>query len=197
MRTNKRSAYVEVQVILQLTVSRPVRLGVRRPSGTRDHFSFSLKFSLDICGFVILLRPFWEEDGSVIYCFCWPSPAQSRSGLSPARLKTIFYCLIWDFSSLEGQVPVFISPRNMVVQLYPRALGSLSVASYDSQGYGGGILSRLHAGLFLCVVNLFSCKYFIFQVINHLDWSSQIRMRWGGHIARLGEKRISRTILVG
>jgi hypothetical protein len=33
-----------------------------------------------------------------------------------------------------------------MVQLYPRALGSLSVASYDSQGYGGGILSRLHTG---------------------------------------------------
>jgi hypothetical protein len=28
-----------------------------------------------------------------------------------------------------------------VVQLYPRALGSLSVASYDSQGYGGGIVT--------------------------------------------------------
>jgi hypothetical protein len=27
---------------------------------------------------------------------------------------------------------------------YPRALGSLYVASYDSQGSGGGILTRLH-----------------------------------------------------
>jgi hypothetical protein len=26
-----------------------------------------------------------------------------------------------------------------VAQLYPQALGSLYVASYDSQGYGGGI----------------------------------------------------------
>jgi hypothetical protein len=32
----------------------------------------------------------------------------------------------------------------MVAQLYPRALGSLYIASYDSQGYGGGILTRLH-----------------------------------------------------
>jgi hypothetical protein len=29
---------------------------------------------------------------------------------------------------------------------YPQAPGSLSVASYDSQGYGGGILTCLHAG---------------------------------------------------
>jgi hypothetical protein len=49
--------------------------------------------------------------------------------------------------NFEGQVPVFISPRNRVAQIYPRALGSLSVTSYDSQGYGGGILTRLHTGL--------------------------------------------------
>jgi hypothetical protein len=44
---------------------------------------------------------------------------------------------IRDSPNLEGQVPVFISPRNRVAQLYPQALGSLSVAYYDSQGYGG------------------------------------------------------------
>jgi hypothetical protein len=37
-----------------------------------------------------------------------------------------------------------------VSQIYPRALGSLSVASYDSQGFGGGILSRLHTGCTAC-----------------------------------------------
>jgi hypothetical protein len=40
---------------------------------------------------------------------------------------------------MEGQVPVFISPRNRMAQLNP--------SSYDSQGYGGGILSRLHTGI--------------------------------------------------
>jgi hypothetical protein len=34
-----------------------------------------------------------------------------------------------------------MSPRNRVAQLYPRALGSLYVVSYDSQGYGGDILT--------------------------------------------------------
>jgi hypothetical protein len=33
-----------------------------------------------------------------------------------------------------------------VAQLYHQALGSLFVASYDSQGYGGGIQTRLHTG---------------------------------------------------
>jgi hypothetical protein len=48
--------------------------------------------------------------------------------------------------NLEVQVLVFIFPRNRMAQIYPRALGFLSVASYYSQGYGGGILSRLHTG---------------------------------------------------
>jgi hypothetical protein len=46
-----------------------------------------------------------------------------------------------DFPNLEGQVPVFISLRNMVAQLYPQPLGSLLIASYDSQG-GGCIQTR-------------------------------------------------------
>jgi hypothetical protein len=49
---------------------------------------------------------------------------------------------IRDSPNLEGQVPEFISPRNKVSRLYPQALGSLFVASYDSQGYGGGIRTR-------------------------------------------------------
>jgi hypothetical protein len=32
---------------------------------------------------------------------------------------------------VEGQVPVFISPRKKVVRLYPQAVGSLFFASYD------------------------------------------------------------------
>jgi hypothetical protein len=48
-----------------------------------------------------------------------------------------------DSRNLEGQVPVFISSRNRVSQLYPQALSSLFVASYDSQG---GIRPRLHTG---------------------------------------------------
>jgi hypothetical protein len=54
---------------------------------------------------------------------------------------------IRDSPSLEGQVPVFISPRNRVAQLHPHALGFLFVASYDSQGYDGDIRTHLHAGI--------------------------------------------------
>jgi hypothetical protein len=53
---------------------------------------------------------------------------------------------IRDFPNLEDQIPLFISPRKRVAQLYPQAPGSLFVASYYSQGYGGGFGPRLHMG---------------------------------------------------
>jgi hypothetical protein len=57
---------------------------------------------------------------------------------------SILLSQVRDSPKLEGQVPVFIYPRNRVVRLYPQTLGSLFVASYDSQGYGGGIRTCLH-----------------------------------------------------
>jgi hypothetical protein len=48
----------------------------------------------------------------------WPLPAQSFSGPSSLGLATVFYCLRFETS--------------------------LFVASYDSQGHGGGIRPRLH-----------------------------------------------------
>jgi hypothetical protein len=42
---------------------------------------------------------------------------------------------------LLSQFETPISSRNRVAQLYPRALGTLYVASYDSQGYGGGTIT--------------------------------------------------------
>jgi hypothetical protein len=41
--------------------------------------------------------------------------------------------------------PRIYIPRNRVARLYPQELGSLFVAFYDSQGYGGGIRTLLHA----------------------------------------------------
>jgi hypothetical protein len=66
-------------------------------------------------------------DGSAV-CNCyWPSPGQSFSGPSPVGLLTKFYCLRFETS--------------------------LFVASYDSQGYGGGIRPRLRTD-YVCVLSL-------------------------------------------
>jgi hypothetical protein len=40
-----------------------------------------------------------------------------------------------------------ISPRNRVAQLYHQPPGSHFIASYDWQGYGGNIRTRLHTGV--------------------------------------------------
>jgi hypothetical protein len=118
------------------TDSRSVCLGVRHPSGTGDQFFFLLEISfrqLWVCYFVApsLTR---GRVCNLLYNCLWALPEQSLMGRSPAELTTIIYCLIWDSPNLEGQVPVLISPRNRVAQLYPWALGSLFVGSYDSQG---------------------------------------------------------------
>jgi hypothetical protein len=53
---------------------------------------------------------------------------------------------------LEDQVPIFISFRNRVAQLYLQELDSLFSVCYDSLSYSGGIHTGLHA------VVLFDCN---------------------------------------
>jgi hypothetical protein len=90
-----------------------------------------LYYLYDNYGLALVGRPFWREDGLDFYICCWPLPAQSFFGPSPLGLATIFYCLTFETS--------------------------LFVASYDSQGHGGGIRSRLHTGISLC----FSSPHYI------------------------------------
>jgi hypothetical protein len=48
-----------------------------------------------------------------------------------------------------------MSPSDRVTQLYPQTPDALSVAFYDSQGYSGGILTRLHTGPEIITVQYF------------------------------------------
>jgi hypothetical protein len=48
--------------------------------------------------------------------------------------------------NLKDQVSVFMVHSDKVAQLYPLAPGCVFVVFYDSQGYGGEILTYVHAG---------------------------------------------------
>jgi hypothetical protein len=135
---------VEVEVNLRPTVSRPVCPGVRRPSGTRDQFFFLLEISfrqLRLCYFVApsLTR------GRVCNLLVQLLLGLARAATLGSKSRRTHGHILLSHLRLP-QVPVFISPRNRVAELYPQALGSLFIASYDSQGSGGGILNRLHTG---------------------------------------------------
>jgi hypothetical protein len=119
-----------------------IRLG-DKPLETHDHF-----FQLNTCchsPYVIFSRT------SALVCHLQLLLDLARAVILRSESRgTHDYILlspIRDSPNLEGQVPVFISLRNRVAQLYPQVLGPIFVASYDSQGYGGGIRPRLHMGL--------------------------------------------------
>jgi hypothetical protein len=62
-----------------------------------------------------------------------------------AELMTIFYYLRFETPKPGEPGPRTYIPQEQGGPVLPQALSSFYVASYDSQGYGGGILTRLHA----------------------------------------------------
>jgi hypothetical protein len=127
-----------VEVTLRPTIGQSLCLGVETTWGLVTRYYFlseccCLKFAV-----LFLWGALSDERTGLEFA------VQSINGPTRAEPVTILYCLIWDPPNLAGQVPVFISPRNGLVQLNPCVLGSLFIASYDLQGYGGVILTQLH-----------------------------------------------------
>jgi hypothetical protein len=110
--------YIEVEINLRPTVSRQPVLVSGSHLDPMTRFLFSVwRLRVSWCGASSPTRG-WVRNLLVQLLL-------GLSGPSPSELTIIFYCLIWDSLNLEGQVPVFISPRNRVAQLYSWGLGSL------------------------------------------------------------------------
>jgi hypothetical protein len=132
-------AQFKVEVVLRLTVSQPVYLGVKPPSGAQDQ----------ICITVRLLR----------VCWCGaPSPTRRRvcrlqlllALASAVILGSEFrgtHDHVSDSRPLQPGEPgvcIYI-PQGQVGPVIPPSTGFRFLRLYYSQGYGGGIRTRLHA----------------------------------------------------
>jgi hypothetical protein len=131
---------VKVKVILRPTVCQSVRLGFQAPIWDPWPIFFFWQFWVYWC---------WARSWVSTFQFLpGIASAQPFSDLSPTGLMSIVFCLYFsDSPNQEGQVPIFISPRNRVAQLYPRALGYCShiqqvtvrqIPSWDAASYSSG-----------------------------------------------------------
>jgi hypothetical protein len=136
---------VRVTVTLRLAVCRKISSSWRpAPWDPRAVFFFQLK----TCVFSPYVTSSLTRG--------WVCRLKLLLALASGTCDHILLSQIRDSPNLEGQVPVFISPSNRVTQLYLQAPGSLFVATYDSQGYGGGVRTRHHTESELSVIVGFS-----------------------------------------
>jgi hypothetical protein len=120
------SLYVEVEVNLWLTLSRPVRPGVGHPSGTRDQFFFLLEISfrqLRLCYFVAPSLTRGRVCNLLYNCF-WALPEQSLLGRSPAIWPSRPYFTVSSETSptWRARFPYYI-PQEHVGPVLPSGTG--------------------------------------------------------------------------
>jgi hypothetical protein len=135
----------KLKLNLRPTVSRPVCLVVRSPSGNRDQISFSLKFPLDSCRFCYFVVPSLTR-GRTLHFLLGLARAITH-WLESRRPHNYILLSHLRLPQPGGPGTRIYIPQEQGGPVIPPDTGFQFVASYDSQGCGGGILTRLHTGL--------------------------------------------------
>jgi hypothetical protein len=95
------------------TISRPVCLGVKHRSVTQDQIIVTIRqFRLRWCG-----APSFNIERVCSLQLTMVLARAVTLGSNPTGLVTIFYCLIWDSSTLEGHAP-YLYPQGIVWLTY-------------------------------------------------------------------------------
>jgi hypothetical protein len=118
------------------SVSKSVYLGVEHPCGTCDRILLLVGMLLsENCGLISVGRPLWREDGSAICSAItqWSESRRTRNHTLLPHLRLL---------QLRGPGSRIYMPWEQGGPIIPLGTG----LSYDSQGYGGGILTLLLPG---------------------------------------------------
>jgi hypothetical protein len=175
---HRRLVEVEVEVNLRQTVSRPVCLVIRRPSGTRDQFFFPLEISfrqLRVCYFVAPSLTRGRVCNLLYNCF-WALPEQSLLGRSPAEPTAICYCLILDSPTWRARFPYLYpsgtgwpsyTPAYWVPFMSPLTTRRAAVELFSSPINGGRSVGIVRSRT--QVTEYFYCLCYLVLIVDNSD----------------------------